>query len=89
MKLMAIHSITSSARANTVAGTLRPDTSLPGYGSGIDVARHAHPDLAIELDRDLRRRFFNGSLNFIRSVGQAVCVDVYTYAASDTAHVLA
>jgi hypothetical protein len=55
----------------------------------LGLAPHAHPDLAIELDRDFRRHFFNGSLNFIRSVGQAVYVDVYTYAASDTAQVLA
>jgi hypothetical protein len=89
MKLMAIHSITSSVRASMVAGTPRLDKFLPGYGSGIDPAPHAHPDLAKELDRDLRRHFFNGALDFVRSVGQTVCIDVYTYAASDTAYVLA
>jgi hypothetical protein len=54
-----------------------------------DLSTMSRRALAEKLDSDLRRNFVDCSLHFLGCVGQPVGVNVYSYAASGTAHVVA
>jgi hypothetical protein len=61
------------------------DTTVIGTGVVCDVGDMASPE---KLDGDLGRNLFDRSVNFLRRIGQPVCVDIDAYAAARTGHVL-